>query len=45
MESSQALSLGSRTSGLSGVGEEVKLCELQYKTKWAVLRGKGWGDE
>jgi hypothetical protein len=26
------------------LGEEVKLHELQYKTKWSVLNGRGWGE-
>jgi hypothetical protein len=30
----------SRPSGLSGVGEEVKIHELQYLTKWSVLGGR-----
>ncbi len=34
-----------RPSGLSRVGEEVKLHELQYETKWSMLGGKGWGEE
>ncbi len=33
----------SRPRGLSGVGEEVKLYELQYETKWSVLGGREWG--
>jgi len=37
--------LGSRPSGQSGVGEEVKLHELQYETKWSVLGERGWGEE
>jgi hypothetical protein len=32
-----------RPIGLSGVGEEVKLCELQYETKWSVMGGRWWG--
>ena len=35
----------SRPSGLSEVGENVKLHELQYETKWSVLAGKGWGEQ
>ncbi len=31
------LSLGSMASGLSGVGGEVKLRDLQYEAKWSVL--------
>ncbi len=37
-------SLVSRPSGLSGVGEEVKLHELECETKWSVLGGRGWGE-
>jgi hypothetical protein len=33
-----------RLSGLSGVGEEVKVHEIQCKTKWSVLGGRGWGE-
>jgi hypothetical protein len=29
---------------MSGVGEVVKLYELQYETEWSVLGGRGWGD-
>jgi hypothetical protein len=25
------------------MGEEGKLYELQYETKWSVLGGRGWG--
>jgi hypothetical protein len=34
----------SRPSDLSGLGEEVKLYELQFETQWSVLGGRGWGD-
>jgi hypothetical protein len=27
------------------VGEEVKLNELLYQTKWSVLGGRGWDEE
>jgi hypothetical protein len=42
MKSGSELVFQSRPSGLSGVGEEVKLYELQYVTKWSVLEGRGW---
>ncbi len=43
MKPSKELVFQSRPSGLSVVGEEVKLYELQYETKWSVLGGKGVG--
>ncbi len=38
---SQVRSLSLRPSGLIGVGEDVKLNELHYETKWSVLGGRG----
>jgi len=43
MKPSKELVFQSRHSGLSIVGEEVKLYELQYETKRSVLGGKGVG--
>ncbi len=43
---SQARKLAfARPSGLSGVGEEVKLSSLGYKTKWSMAGGREWGGE
>ncbi len=42
MKQSKELVFQSRP-GLSVVGEEVKLYELQYETKRSVLDGRGWG--
>ncbi len=40
---SKVIVFWSRTSCPSGVGEEVKLHELQYETKWSVLGREGVG--
>ncbi len=39
------LSLRSRPSGLSGVGDKAKLYELQSETKWSVLGAREWSEE
>ncbi len=44
-EPSQELIFVVRPSGLCWVGREMKLHELQYKTKWSGLGGRGWGEE
>jgi hypothetical protein len=36
-KTSQHRPLGSRQSGLSGVGQEMKLFDIQCETKWSVL--------
>ncbi len=46
MKPSEEFAFRDRPSGLSGVGEEMKLCELQYETKRSVLLGgRGWSDD